>query len=125
MSTLHFGQRQDILNLLRAAAERNEEVTCFTLCEHSLNYRARVSELRREGYTITNRTERVNGQVHGYYKLDLRSVIEVRKTALSNRAGSSDLARNSSPIAKPSTSQKTAESPSLFGDLAPLPKYPD
>jgi hypothetical protein len=113
MSTLHLDQRQDILNLLAAKAKRGEETSCYELCQHALNYRARVSELRALGHIIENRTERVNGKLYSYYKL------------LPNRAGSSDSVRQSTPIAKPRTPKKPVEStPTLF-DIRPLSRYPD
>jgi len=116
MSTLHLDQRQDILNLLTERAKRGEEASCYELCQLALNYRARVSELRALGHRILNRTVRgADGKTHSYYKLELP-----------NRAGSSDSARKPISIAQPTTPKKPAESTmSLFGDLTPLPKYPD
>jgi hypothetical protein len=45
------GQREEILKLLRQ--RRSSGAANFELCEIGLNYRARVSELRQEGYQIT------------------------------------------------------------------------
>ena len=118
MSSRRPSQRDRVLNALMAA--RGGEVSCYELNRCSIQYSSRLTELRKLGYRIISRVERVDGQVHGYFRLDLASIAEARKTPQKLR----DLARKSSPIAKPTTQPKQAE-PSLFGDLAPLPKYPD
>jgi hypothetical protein len=97
-------QRQRILDLLLAA--HGEEVPSVALSRISLQYGARVKELRELGLRIVNRTERRSGQVHGYFRLE---------------AG------------MPATEDAACDSPkrlavadatgSLFGDLAPDRSY--
>jgi hypothetical protein len=61
-------QRQRILDLLLAA--HGEEVPSLALSRISLQYGARVKELRGLGFRIVNRTERRAGQIHGYFRLE-------------------------------------------------------
>jgi hypothetical protein len=61
------GQRGRILRLL--LENKGREVPAYLLAEIGLQYCARVAEIRKQKYVVENRTERVNGQVHGYYKL--------------------------------------------------------
>lgn len=56
-----------ILNLLAAAWPN--EVPAPVLSHISLQYCARIAELREAGWLITNRTEYQNGVRHGFYKL--------------------------------------------------------
>ncbi|HMK31924.1 MAG TPA: hypothetical protein VK473_19740, partial [Terriglobales bacterium] len=62
-------QRQRILDVLLAA--RGAEVPSVALSRISLHYSARVKELRELGFRIVNRTERHDGQVHGFFRLEL------------------------------------------------------
>jgi hypothetical protein len=64
-------QRQRILDLLRAAC--GQEVPSVALSRISLQYGARVKELRELGFKIVNRTERQFDQVHGYFRLEIAS----------------------------------------------------
>jgi len=61
-------QRQRILDLLMAAHGR--DVPSVALSRVSLQYGARVKELREMGCRITNRTERCAGKVYGYFRLE-------------------------------------------------------
>jgi hypothetical protein len=63
-------QRQQILDLLRAA--RGGEVPSLALSRISLQYGARVKELRELGFQIqiSNRTERRAGKVNGYFRME-------------------------------------------------------
>jgi hypothetical protein len=67
-------QRQAILNALLAA--HGGEVPSYELAAIALQYGARVRELRDLGFPITNRTERRNGQVRGYFKLEMGAKAE-------------------------------------------------
>lgn len=100
-------QRDAILAVLVAA--RGGEVSSYELAQISLQYCARVSELRKLGWVITNRVEHVDGQTRGYFKLDLK-------------ASKSSASVTAAP--KPQQQQQTTAESSLFGDLTPL-KYPD
>lgn len=97
------GQRQRILDVLLAA--HGQEVPSVALSRISLQYGARVKELRELGFRIVNRTERRGGQVYGYFRLETRI---------------------------PATQGKPCDSPngpspdptgSLFGDLSPDRSY--
>jgi hypothetical protein len=61
-------QRQRILDLLLAA--HGSDVPGVALSRISLQYGARVKELREMGCRITNHTERRGGKVCGYFKLE-------------------------------------------------------
>lgn len=58
-------QRQEILDELSPGAE----VPSYVLSRISLQYGARVLELRRLGFKIINRTTRVDGKRHGFFRL--------------------------------------------------------
>lgn len=60
-------QREQILQLLQAA--NGGEVPSPQLALISLQYSARIHELRQLGWVIANRTQYVNGQRHGYFRL--------------------------------------------------------
>lgn len=62
-------QRQRILDLLLGA--KGQEVPSVALSRISLQYGARVKELRELGFRISNRTVRRAGKVHGYFHLEL------------------------------------------------------
>ena len=64
---LFKGQRERMLELL--LDKKGREVPAYALAAIGLQYCSRLKEIRDLGYTVENRTERVNGQVHGYYKL--------------------------------------------------------
>lgn len=61
-------QRDRILELL--CASNGRRVPSPELARISLQYGARVKELRAAGFRIRNEIERVNGQVHGYFILE-------------------------------------------------------
>ncbi len=48
---------------------RGHEVPAPELAKIGLQYASRIWSARRAGYIIENRIERVNGQIHGFYKL--------------------------------------------------------
>lgn len=60
-------QRTAILNLLQVAEPG--WVPAPALAKISLQYSARIFELRREGWTISNRVTTVNGKKHGSFRL--------------------------------------------------------
>jgi hypothetical protein len=60
-------QRQRILDLLLSV--HGGEVPSMALSRISLQYGARVKELRGMGFRISNRTERRGGKVYGYFSL--------------------------------------------------------
>jgi len=62
-------QRARVLGCLLAA--HGQEVPSVELSHISLQYGARVLELRRMGIRITSRTERRDGCVHGFFRLEL------------------------------------------------------
>ena len=64
----HRTQRDRILDHLRT--NKGRRVASPELGRISLQYGARVKELRDAGYSIRNEVERVNGQVHGYFILE-------------------------------------------------------
>lgn len=61
------GQRGEILSLLRQY--RGEWVETYRLVQIAAQYSARIFEIRRSGYVVENKTARVNGQVHGWFRL--------------------------------------------------------
>jgi len=61
------GQRGEILSLLRQ--HKNEWVELPRLMQIAAQYNARVFELRRAGFVIENKTDRVEGQIHGWFRL--------------------------------------------------------
>lgn len=67
MSNARKTQRNKILDLLISA--RGNDVPSVDLGRVSLQYGARIKELRELGFTIVNRTVRRNGAVHGYFHL--------------------------------------------------------
>ncbi len=66
-------QRERIFNLLDSAAAQGFEVSALDLSQVSLQYCARLKELRdlgqENGFQILNRVEHKGGRVLGYYKL--------------------------------------------------------
>jgi hypothetical protein len=64
---LFTGQRGSILSLL--LQNRGKWIPSYRLSAIALQYGARVKELRDAGYTIENRTQRADGQVHGSFCL--------------------------------------------------------
>lgn len=61
------GQRGEILSLLRR--NKGEWVELPRLLQIAAQYNARVYELRRAGFGIENKTSRVDGHVHGWFRL--------------------------------------------------------
>jgi hypothetical protein len=61
-------QRSQILNLLVAA--RGDWVPLPKVQACAAQYNARVFELRRLGYRITNRTREVDGRRHSWFRLE-------------------------------------------------------
>jgi len=68
ISSTTKSQRQRILDLLLGA--RGQEVPSIVLARISLQYGARVKELRELGFRISNRTERRAGKVNGYFRME-------------------------------------------------------
>lgn len=64
---LFGGQKEQILKILLAC--RGQWVPAYELASHALQYNARIFSLRREGYVIENRTQRVGRQVQGTFRL--------------------------------------------------------
>lgn len=64
---LFRGQRGRVLRLL--LANKNREVPAHELAGVALQYCSRLKEIRDLGYVVENRIERVNGKVHGFYRL--------------------------------------------------------
>jgi hypothetical protein len=63
-------QRARILKRLIAA--KGAEVPSYELAQESLQYSARIHELRHDlGFQIVSRTERRNGAVHGFFRIEL------------------------------------------------------
>lgn len=81
-------QRQRILDLLLAAG--GSEVPSVALSRISLQYGARVKELRSAGHNIENRTERARGKVCGFFclkkELPVRGPASLPKDTLSGRS---------------------------------------
>ncbi len=64
---LRKNQRQRVLELL--IASRDGEVPSSELAKVSLQYNARVSELREAGFVIISRVEIHDGVKHGFFRL--------------------------------------------------------
>jgi hypothetical protein len=62
-----LSQKKRILNMLHACWPG--EVSALSLSKISLQYSARVYDLRRAGWTITNRVEIRNGTKYGFFRL--------------------------------------------------------
>jgi len=75
--TSRASQRERILELLLAARGNWVSLPHVQAC--AAQYNARVFELRRLGYRITNRTRDVQGQRHSWFRLevDVRSPQEI------------------------------------------------
>jgi hypothetical protein len=67
--TSRASQRERILELLLAA--RGDWVSLPQVQACAAQYNARVFELRRLGYRITNRTREVDGRRHSWFRLEL------------------------------------------------------
>jgi biotin operon repressor len=66
--TSRASQRERILELLSAA--RGNWVSLPKITECAAQYNARIFELRRLGYRITNRTREVDGERHSWFRLE-------------------------------------------------------
>ena len=66
--TSRASQRERILELLSAA--RGKWVSLPKITECAAQYNARIFELRRLGYRITNRTREVDGERHSWFRLE-------------------------------------------------------
>src|SRR5690348_1822144 len=86
-------QRQRILDLLVRA--RGAEVTSRALAAVSLQYGARVRELRELGFQIVNRTETHGRMRHGFFKLVLGTPTPAHATVVESEAKQ---LRTSAPI---------------------------
>ena len=78
-------QRGEILGLLIAA--RGDWVPLPKITECAAQYNARIFELRRLGFRITNRTREVSGQRHSWFRLesspaDARTPQEIDKSTV-------------------------------------------
>jgi hypothetical protein len=98
-------QRGKILKLL--IATRGGWVPLPTIADCAAQYNARIFELRRLGFRITNRTQLVNGTKHSWFRLDPRPA-----TATSPQ------------VRQPATPTSVCSFPE-FGSLAPERWYPD
>jgi hypothetical protein len=67
MTGTHKTQRAEILRLLIAA--RGGWVPLPQIMACAAQYNARVFELREQGFSIENRTERVDGARHSWFRL--------------------------------------------------------
>jgi hypothetical protein len=67
LRTQRKNQRQLIAELLIAA--KGKEVPSPELARISLQYCARISELREAGFVIISRVEVQNGMKHGFFRL--------------------------------------------------------
>jgi hypothetical protein len=99
-------QRSQILNLLVAA--RGDWVPLPKVQACAAQYNARVFELRRLGYRITNRTREVDGQRHSWFCLAVGDLPAQRTVS----GGTGNLSA-------------TAASFPEFGNLPKEPGYPD
>jgi hypothetical protein len=61
------GQKGRLLTLF--LQKRPQRVPAYELSRIALQYCARIAELRDAGYVIESEQERVDGQVHGYFRL--------------------------------------------------------
>jgi hypothetical protein len=61
------GQKAEILKLLRK--HRGEWVPVYRLAALSLQYNARLYEIRASGVVVESKTERIDGRVHGSFRL--------------------------------------------------------
>src|SRR5450755_1642505 len=66
--TSRASQRERILELLSAA--RGNWVSLPKITECAAQYNARIFELRRLGFRITNRTREINGDRHSWFRLE-------------------------------------------------------
>jgi hypothetical protein len=99
-------QRDKLLELLRSRA--GQWVSLPEILELGFaQFGARIFELRRLGFPILNRTERINGQKHSWYRLESTPRIEPTKT------GPAGVVR-----------VNTCSFPE-FGTMAPEGRYPD
>jgi hypothetical protein len=70
VTTNHYTQRSRLLQLLIEA--RGAEVPLPQILDLRISqFGARIHELRKLGFKITNRTERIAGVVHSYFRLEL------------------------------------------------------
>lgn len=67
-------QRERILARLIEAG--GLEVPSPELARISLQYNARIFEARRMGFKIISRTQTVNGQKHGFYRLAAKGGVQ-------------------------------------------------
>lgn len=73
MKSARDNQRQRILELLTDA--RGAWVPLPEIARCAAQYNARIFELRRQGFTITNRTADVGGERHSWFRLDGTSAL--------------------------------------------------
>jgi hypothetical protein len=66
-------QRDQILNVLTAAL--GDWVSLPRITECAAQYNARIFELRRLGFRITNQIRKVNGQRHSWFRLESRPTL--------------------------------------------------
>jgi hypothetical protein len=99
-------QRQQVLDSLLAADDG--EVSSVALSQISLQYNARIKELRSLGFRIVSRTERKSGNVYGFFRLQRGLNAETSRATL--RAADYPKVPASRALPDHST-------PSLFGDL--------
>lgn len=95
----HATQRDEILSLLVGA--RGGWVPLPKITECAAQYNARIFELRRLGFRITNRTSEVGGRRCSWFRLE------------------SQPATTSTPDSKESVNNEGANSFPEFGNLAP------
>jgi hypothetical protein len=68
MKDSRSGQRAKILDLLISA--RGDWVSLPRIMDCAAQYNARIFELRRLGFRITNRTQDVKGSRHSWFRLE-------------------------------------------------------
>jgi hypothetical protein len=104
-------QRERLLHLLQGAKGREvglPEILSLGIAQ----YNSRLLDLRREGHSIKNRTERRDGKIYSWFRLMKPEPIERENSATSVR--------------RPSVQQESQAIFPQFGDLAPSPeRYPD
>jgi hypothetical protein len=109
-------QRGRILELL--IATRGDWVPLPTIADCAAQYNARIHELRRLGFLIENRTKRIDGAKHSWFRL-VRGPEQPAPTAQPDRIAK---ASEWLSVARGESTPASATG-SLFGDLSPDRSY--
>jgi hypothetical protein len=104
-------QRGAILNLL-VAANGGWVPLPEILALKVAQYNARLSELREQGFKIINRTERVNGKTHSWFRLELGFESQQHSSSLQIRTN--EPKRVEQRPSKEGVEETPAETSSLF-----------